>query len=593
MTAGQKRALGAVVAVLVVLGITWATVTSASLHVVSGLSFPVVVTVDGKPHRVEPGNRLVLSGLLPGAHELVTRRDDGFEVEQLTAQLGLIDDNVYNVLGAAPLERVTVYYGSPGSTPEPQSQSGCATASFQAYDVNLVFEEPPRTVEVPQGASYASRTVLRLAGEGLPSCLSSPRVEPLAQAELAAKVAAVTPSADERRALLYRGGDAFARAGRPERAVALAQALLDDPKSTLEDHRLVQDLYRAAGRLDELVERYRTRFEQQPSAASAYLYARLADAPEALRVVDAALGDAPKDTWLHRVRLWCADQLLRWDDVVAEADFFLARDDVKDAHPWAQMLRLRALVGLGRAGEALEDLKRRLDGEKRWSAEDAVLVERVAARAGQRPWVDPFTRLGDPSAQGAEREMFKYFYELSAGHQRVARPPSATLATFDVLAAARTNPAQALTRLKALDPAQELYLLPEQAWVLLAEAWRVGDAPAAERLSRFAPGAGDGLGLKKFIDEGDERPLRDATLEGRLASMLARSRTLAARGDAEGAKAMAARLEAADPLRGLAVLALTEWDAEARPEEETVQQLKQLQPSGALPDSMRTAPRRK
>ena len=593
MTSGRKLALGVGVAALLVVGISWAVMHAAELHLVSGLSFPVTVTVDGKPHRLEPGSRVVLSGLTSGAHELVAAREDGKELERLTAQLSLSDANVYSVLGAAPVERATVYYGKPGSTPEPQTQSACAGPPFQVFDVNFAFEEPPRTVEVPSGSSYSSRTVLRLSGDGLGACLVSPRVEPLALAELAAKVAALTPDHDERRALLTWSGDAFARGGHPERALEQAKVLADDPAATLEDHRVVQDLYRAAGQLESLIERYRARFEAQPTAEAAYLYARLLDAADALPVVDGALKDAPDDQWLHRTRLWCADQLLHWDDAVAETGFFEKHAELKDVQGWTTLLRMRALVALGRGGEALDVLKAKLDGEAHWSTGDAVLVERVAARAGVKPWVEPFSRVGDPSASPSERQLFKYFYELSAGHLNPARPSAQKLNTFDVLEAARKNPAQALQKLNALAPAQELYVMPEMAWVLLGEAWRVGDDAAADKLSRFAQGGGDGALLKRFIDDGDEHGLRDATLEARLALMLARSRALAARGDAQGAKAMEARLEAADPLRGLAVLAVTEWKTQAAPKAEAVQQVQELQQSGALPEGMRAAPRRK
>lgn len=590
MTTGRKLALGLAVAALLVGGISWAVLHSAELHLVNGLSFPVVVTVDGTPHTLEPGSRKVLSGLTSGAHELVATRADGKDVERLTPQLSLSDANVYSVLGAAPVERATVYYGTPGSTPEPQTQSACGGPPFQVFDVNFAFEEPPRTVEVPSGSSYSSRTVLRLSGEGLAGCLASPRVEPVALAELAAKVAAVTPTHDERRALLSFSGEAFARGGHPERALEQAKALLDDPASTLEDHRVVQDLFGAAHQRESLIERYRARFEAKPGAEAAYLYARLLDAADALPVVDAALKDAPDDPWLHRTRLWCADQLLHWDDVVVESGFFEKHAELKDVQGWAFVLRMRALVALGRGGEALDGLKAKLDGEPRWSPADAILVERVAARAGAKPWVEPFSRVSDPASSASERALFKYFYELSAGHPSPARPPGQTLNAFEVLEAARRNPTQALEKLKALGSTQQLYFVPEQAWVLLAEAWRVGDDAAADKLSRFAQGGGDGAALKRFIDAGDEAGLRDATQEARLALLLARSRTLAARGDADGAKATEARLEANDPLKGLAVLALTEWKRQDAPKAEAVQQLQQ---TGALPGSMRTVPKRK
>ena len=592
MATMTTKALAGGAAVLLAMGGGFYALGFGELHVVNGLSTPVVVTVDGEAHRVEADARVVVGRFRAGAHELAARREDGAELEHVTAVLSGADTNVYSVLGAAPLERATYFYGpAAGQAAEPQVESACGGPSFRAYEVDFPFQEPPSSVQVSQGSTGStSRTVLRLEPGGLAACLNSVRVEPLKLAELAARVLAVSRSAEERRFLLRYAGDAFARAGQPERTMALARPLLDDPKATREDHRVVQDLAQSAHREDEVLGRYRSRYEAEKSAENAYLLARLVDLPEALSLADAALATAPDDAWMHRIRLWAAAGLLRWADALVEADWFLSHGSEKETHGWAVQTKVRALVGLGRVGEALALLRQELDGLPRWALDDAVLVERVAARAGTPPWVEPFSRVVRPEDTGTERALFRYFYEMSVGRAAVPRPEKAGLAAFDILELARNQPAQALARVAALAESQELYLTSEQAWVLLAEAWRTGQDAAAKRLARYTPSAGDGVAFRRFITEGDERALRDAQPEGRAALLLARLRALEAAGDLDGAAAMRARLEAADPLKGLAVLAADGWAQEGRPAKEDVRGLTQ---SGALPEAMTGRPRGK
>jgi hypothetical protein len=592
MASLRTKAMAGGVAAVLAMGGGFYALGWNQVHVVNGLSAPVVVQVDGTPHRVLPDARVEVGRFRAGTHELVALREDGRELERVTATVAAFGTNVYSVLGAAPLERSVVYYSGSGATArEPQVVSSCGGPSFQVYDVDHPFEEPPSSVEVSQGTSGSvSRSVLRLDHGGLGACLNSTRVEPLKLAELAARVLAVSASPEERRGLLRYAGDAFSRGGQPERAMALAQPLLDDPKATREDHRVVQDLAQLAGRDVQVTEKYRARYEADRSAENAYLLARLVDLPEALSLADGALAASPDDGWLHRIRLWALSGLARWPEALVEADWFLDHPDEKEARPWALQVKVRALVAQGRAADALAVLKKELDGEAHWGLDDAVLVERVAARAGTPPWTDPFTRVARPEDSATERELFKYFYELSIGRKGLVRPPKAGLVAFDILEAARNEPATALQRIQGLAADQELYLTSEQAWVLLAEAWRVKNDAAAARLVRFAPGSGDGTALKRFLLEGEERGLRDAQPDSRCAVLLARARTLEASGDAAGAKAMVARLEAADPLRGLAVLAVEGWSQHGQPAAEAVRQIKQ---SGALPAEMQGRPRGK
>jgi hypothetical protein len=575
MATMRTKALAGGVAVVLAMGGGFYALAWNELHVVNGLSVPVVVQVDGTPHRVLPDARVVVGRFRAGVHELVALREDGRELEKVSAALSANDTNVYSVLGAAPLERSLFFYSPGGSTaPEPQVTSACGGPSFQVFDVDHPFEEPPSSVQVSQGASGStSRSVLRLDPGGLGACLNSTRVEPLQLAELAARVLAVSASPEEKRGLLRYAGDAFARGGQPERAMALAQPLLDDPKATREDHRVVQDVAQMCGREAQVTEKYRARYEADRGAENAYLLARLVDLPEALALADAALATSADDAWLHRIRLWALSGLGKWPEAQAEADWFLARAPDPDTRPWA-----------------LAVLKQEMDGEKRWGLDDAVLVERVAARAGTPPWTDPFTRVARPETSAHERELFRYFYELSIGGRSATRPDKAGLAAFDILEAARTDPATALQRIQSLAPQQELYLTSEQAWVLLAEAWRVKNDAAAARLSRFAPGSGDGTAFKRFLADGDERGLRDAQLDGRAALLLARARALEAAGDAAGAKAMRERLDAADPLKGLAVLSADGWAHRGQPAAEDVRQIKQ---SGSLPAELKGRPRGK
>lgn len=589
---GRNAALGvAAAAVAVAMAGGWYGCTFNQLHLVNGLPVPVVVEVKGTAHRVEPGARVKAGRFHAGALELVARREDGQEVERVTASLAASGTNVYSVLGAAPLTVATFFYGPTGTAPEPQVTSSCAGPSFRVYDVDHPFEEPPATIQVSsKTAGTQRRTVLRLDDGGINRCLAGTRVDALPLAELAAKVTAVAPEPDVKRTLLRYAGDAFARAGKPERAVALVAPLLEDPKATVEDHRLVQDLFRSAGRSRELLERYQARHEAQHTAESAYLFARLAEPTLALATVEEALQKAPEDGWLHRIRLWCLDLLTDWPRALAEAEWFLAHPELEDAAAWAREVKVRALVAQARGAEALELLEAGLDAQPRWALEDGILVDRVARAAGVKPWTDVLGRLSRPEDSATEKELFRYFFEVSAGWPSPARPARARLEAFDVLEASRTNPTLALSRVEALPADRELYFTPEAAWVLLGEAWRVGNQKATARLAGYVQGAGDGTELKRFLTDGDEAGLRDAPPQARLALLLARARALMARGDTEGAKALVKRLEAADPLRGLAVQAVTAWESQDRPKPEAE---RALQRSGSLPEGLKAGTRRK
>jgi hypothetical protein len=572
----NKKVIALIVAGVVGLGAIWYLNSTAQVYAVNPLPLAVTVTVDGKAFPLEPGARAELGRLSTGEHSLsATRTADGKQLEQLTINTSSSGTNVYAVFGAAPLSLDAIFYATDrANAPEPRRTSQCGKPAFQVHHADYAFEEPPSSIEMPSGSSVTQKTVLRLHNGGYAGCIMAPSPDPLAMAELTLKVTGALDKPDEQRQLTWWAVELLGRAGQKQRALELVEPIASDPKASIDDHRAFQDLMRSLGRRTDLEARYKARYAADATAQNAYLSARVLDAKASLAVAEAALVKWPDDVYLHRSRMWNLDLLGDATNALAEAEWMLKlpkKDDDTSMRDFVRTLKVRSLVSLGRAAEAVDFLKSELEPTKEWSFADAILVERTARAARLRPWVAPFSRIARKAGTGStgeEEAMFRYFYDLSLGGTTPSKPAvlnGTGFAAFDVLDAAQANPAQAITKLAALDASQDVYMSPEQAWVLLVEAWRVGNEAAAKRVAGYVQGAGDTDAAREFINgsEYDEGALRDAQPEARAALLLGRARTLESRGDHEGADAMLAQLRRADPLEGLAVRAATAWAVKA------------------------------
>jgi hypothetical protein len=548
--------LGVVVGAVSLTLVVWYVTAFGDLWIVNGLSEPVEVRIGGEALLVGKESYLEAGSFRSGPRELVTLLD-GKEIDRRTVKLGSTT-NLYNVLGAGPVVIDPVVYTAHQTTEaEQQAVSHCGT-DFETVRANWYFRQPPSTIELPKGSSREVRSVLRLRPGGLGACLSSLASAPLRAAELAQRAARVLPDGER---LLWVAANMYAQGGEPQRALDLVAPLVAKTDD-LDVHRMYHSLLRRLGRRNELLIQYRARFEAHPNSTTAYLYGRLLAPREALAALPAMLAAYPEAEVLHRLRAWSAAFEGDLEATAAECEWYHAHagpaDPMRDH--WLEM-EARSLVARGKAPRALELLEVALADVPEYSLRQALLLDRVAGRAHREPQVVPFKKLA--RAPGSNEQQLEYHYTLLLGG-RTARPPTGLTdpmkTPFGPLALASESPDRALASLKATPEVGASYLSDEVAYLLLGEAWRLGDELAARRLEAVDFWGNDFSALKHYVLEGgSDELLSDLRPEERAGLMLARARVLEAARKNQEATQLVARLSKVDPLEGLAVLAARRW----------------------------------
>ncbi len=141
---------------------------TSRVHVVNALDVPLHVTIGSDELDVEPQGRATCR-VAAGSRHVVARAGDRtleeFDVDVDGGRIGL-----YNVLGAAQAVGVTVPYSS-SKLPSDAAESlervdEFALHTWVSEPFDVEFEEPPSSVEIPRGQSFATRRVLHARDGG-------------------------------------------------------------------------------------------------------------------------------------------------------------------------------------------------------------------------------------------------------------------------------------------------------------------------------------------------------------------------------------------------------------------------------------------
>lgn len=531
--------------------LAWYAGTHSSLFLANGLPVPVQVSLDGQPAvEVEAESYLSLGSQSDGQRVIEVRRGD-VVIERETVTLSTT--SVFNILGAAPIAVDVITYTSSSADAVSPNTSYLCGVSLVSQRVSFLFEEPPQSISLAKGSTRETRTLMRLAEGGFITCLE--KSAPAQVAELSDKVATAMP---ERADLKQLALHALVRAGQPQRALNEARQIADTT-NTVDGHRTLQHVFVAAGMRESAVAEYAERHRRAPTAESAYLWARLLDATKAVPLLRESLEKWPDDARLHRALAWNLDALALWAESLAETTWAFEQPRSEEPmDPLWLKLRVRALVALGRADEALTTLSESLPAEA--DLEDLAMLDRVSRAAGRDPTPTAWERFrkGRNETSG-----LRYFFDVMVGRKPQPLPALSPNDGFrSVAALANHDPEGALASFRPLNFDSSTPLSPEASFLLLGEAWRKGSGPALPGLERSAQAFPCFSEVRDFVRRGDHlEGLNDLPGELRAALWLARARSLEEQGQTAAAKSALAQVAAADPLRGLAVAASVHWPA--------------------------------
>ncbi len=534
------------------------------LWLVNALPVAVEVSIDGKRSVQLAANtgREKVEGLGVGTHVVVVKHG-GRELETtLVFVLGGSHELVYNVGGAAPLAWEKIAYTTRATGQEPQWTLYCGRRFVVLGSIDHVFVEPPRSVSV-KGGGTVYRTHLTVYEGGLKTChswaLDRGTVEmwlDLQRLEAKLDASKVVDVVEE----LARQGDLR------EAQLLLEQAM--EEKSGFELRRVHEQLLIASDQTEKARELYaREAADEKAADVDLYLSAVLKAPDERIAFLDEALQRFPRSAYLRWLKGQTLDREGQSDKAIAEYELAeTARE--KDLEWWLFASHARALLHANRKAEAwalaasLYKDSASLDGalayarvaratgnsEAGWDAKlkpqaqrwgQALLdlpVTPVKTGANEKDW--------DPASFKKARELIQLTVRQTTVAKKTYVPPLGALALVA----------------KASD--SELRLLPDDVvWLLLTEAWRVGDSVAATKLSRQATGATAPRldDAATFIATGQLSPRLDLASDTVLGVLwLARARRLATLGeDAAPALALARRFDAYGTL---VTRALERWD---------------------------------
>jgi hypothetical protein len=523
---------------------------SGDLWVSNGTPLELEVSAGATTITVAAGANLEAGRFPSGTLELVARRKrDGVEIDRRTVVFRNTETHIYNVLGAAPVRLNNIVYSTSKTGTPPLETSLCGN-DFLATTVDYVFTEPPSSIQMEKGSGEIHKKGLTLEKGGFSNCMMTLLPQPTLEAALTARLSRAVDDPLLRANLTWMAATTYARLGDAPAALALAnpQLAADD---TMEAHRSYQVVLQALGRGKEAREKYRLRVEAAPSAANAYLSARLLPAKEARALLEPwAKGD---DGWVHRGILWQNVVLGDFVAVLAEVDWCLSHTDEADEHrAFCFEARARARVARGELSLALSELEEAWSKAPQLDLATAILIDRVAAKAGREPGRATYPRL----AKSGDAEIFRGYYDLTRGGAVSSRT---TYPGFKVLEEARLSPAHALELLDAT-PEGVRYVGQELAALLLGEALRTGQRSASRKLQNILPPSIPLAELEGWIRDGDESfDASDFDEVARAAFFLARGRRLESLGDRKAAEVLYRQVHEADRLDGLAVQAMAKW----------------------------------
>jgi Tetratricopeptide repeat len=497
------------------LAIVWGIVESrghSDVYFVNALDIPVQIHAGKEDVKVPAGDR-VMKRLAEGELEVRVQGEGGRVLDQGRVKIpGGYDVVAYNVLGAAPLykENVTYYANTPpkdDNGEEPILRVGETLVTEK--DIDFVFREQPKTIEMPKGSLTTVKTHFDVAPGGWKLSVAYLLTKEHPKEALALVEKVVTARPDSMEAL----GMALALVQRiegPDALLPFSQKLAAAAPDAVEIQRLYQNEMMLNGRRDELRKQYQERAQKQPgSATAAYLAARIEMTDEAIKQFRALLQKFPKDVLITR---GLAGSYLQMRQFAAAVETYAALDKLHpmpedELQSWAE-----ALIGAGKAGEAakLVAARARKGGV---NAKLYALVARVAGKEAPQP---PETFIGD---KGADRWWYNARFGTMTEKPEEGEPRDGLAA----LAAARHGGKAFLDALDAAEGDATGVVGRSLALLGAAEALRLHDKErASELLDTITPHVS--AAERAAIFDGKDGPeLAELPLEAQATMELARA----------------------------------------------------------------------
>lgn len=569
-----------VIAAVLVVGIgaaLWRYSRFNTVYAVNGLPVSVDISLDGRKLTVQSNGRVTFTDVPVGTH-VIEARWQGEELETtLVFVKGGSHELIYNVGGAAPLVWERIAYSKYSSDQEPQWRMYCGSRFVELESVDYVFSDPPKSISTKSGGTIY-KTHLTLDQGGLKTCQSWALDK--GSQEMWAEWQRLEARIDPKKALYAI--EEYARQGDFRQAqLLLEEALAKEP--TVELQRIDQSVLMASGQAEKARAKYgRSPDDAQAAETDLWLAQRLLPLEERLAFVDQALVRFPKSPWLLYARAQALDR--RGDTAQALAAYELAEASPPKELEWSiihghlsALLRLKKYKEAWAAGQSAYKDSTSIDGAVTY-ANLAMLTGNAAdwaakLKAHQVKWANALLgipEVGGLGMKGKEKELDPAAFKSARDIIRLTLEPGAPPpppkpgkkgAPPMLIGAVDLSPPRVALVNAGRAADSVLRLLPDAVvWLLLTEAWRVGDTAAATRLAKHATNY-DAPRLDaalRFIATGRLEPQVEMTGDLTLAVLwLARGRRLATLG--ESPKAAYAEARRLDAFHGMVWRALDRW----------------------------------
>lgn len=531
----------------------------ATLYVVNGLPVPIVAHVGGSDLPVGPEGQSSLV-LATGEQPIAITTVDGRALEQGTVAARAGEDVLaWNVLGAAPLYREEVVYGS-SLLPAPQApepELACGRRDIHWGSVDYAFVEPPASIQMSSQFGTERRTHAGVVEGGFRLCAALLA----ARQQLPEAVRLLIDTAN-----VLAPDDGMTRLGMAQFAFQIGASweqllpLYDDARrgspANLETHRAYQEAMLALGRREELRADYEARAAADPSSADlAYLAARLGTEASAIDRYAALVERFPDHPHLLRAYAYAFFSAHRCADVIEIWSRPATRGPGSEA---ALPLNAACLLHEGRATDAAALLHASVRSDPTL-AELYAPTFAAAARAGGDPDPSALVRLGDYGDDVGQRLRATLEAGLPIDRSELAALGGRDRDLTETLDVAASDPDRALELVASLPVPSIRQLPPELYALLLAEGFRrdAGSDAVHALLAASPLGTARDETIRRFVASGlEDDDVRQLFPPVRAAVWLGRMR---ASTDADERARLAVRVGEDDLIGGFPSRAMTLW----------------------------------
>ncbi|MEZ4308733.1 MAG: hypothetical protein R3F14_11895 [Polyangiaceae bacterium] len=387
-TARKRSGASVVVLVLVVavlggLGGIGYYAGNGPLWLVNGLDIPVVVELDGAPHKVGAGEKTSFWTHV-GVHRVRVLREDGAVLEEdafLMRENGSSAFNVYNVAGAAPVYVTSVVYSRSSTNAKDEQEEGEIFAGVRftsRAQVDYPFKEPPSSIQA-DSRQYAPirKSHANVAPGGWRASLAYLAEKDRKMAAGLLRSLASVYGEDR----MFRGMElrVAERSAGPAGGLRAVMGWREAAPANNDAHRAYQNYMLRLGHEAEMVQEYKQWYEAGAKGpAEASLLARVLPLAEGVALVDEAMrrhAGAPLLLLRRGLLHFYAEEMEK------AAELFAAAEGSEEHRYYAEEHAL-ALVALGRKKEAAELLDRVLIVER--CAGSAIPYARMEGVLGRR-----------------------------------------------------------------------------------------------------------------------------------------------------------------------------------------------------------------